>query len=381
MDTLSSAFGHIRLKRLPLQTRQTLRPWDAADEFILAHLSESGILTPETRPLIINDSFGALSISLANYRPQVQSDSYLSLEAIRYNLKLNNLSNDQVTLLSSLESPQRPINLVVIKLPKSLAMLEDQLHRLQPLLKNDSYFLGAAMAKHIHNSTLKLFETIIGQTTTSLARKKARLIFCQPPPLNPKRKNPYPKSYALNKPAITLTNHAGVFSQGSLDIGSRFFLEHLPAADTAKTIIDLGCGDGVIGIVAAHKNPNARLHFLDESYMATDCAKINFQRAFPTRQAHFTTTHGLQGLKPCSAELILNNPPFHQGHAIGDQIAWHMFKESLHVLKEGGQLWVIGNHHLNYHIKLKRLFGNCKTVASNKKFSIFSATKQKQQKK
>ncbi len=378
MNTLSSAFGHVHLKRFPLQARQALRPWDAADEFVLAHLSESGILNHETRPLILNDGFGALSISLANYLPQVQSDSYLSLEAIRYNLKLNNLNNDQVTLLSSLEPPQRPVNLVVIKLPKSLAMLEDQLHRLRPFIRNNDYILGAAMAKHIHNSTLKLFETIIGKTTTSLARKKARLIFCQAELPSPKRKNPYPNSYELSQPAITLTNHAGVFSQGSLDIGSRFFLEHLPISDTARTIIDLGCGDGVVGIVAAYQNPHAHLHFLDESYMAIDCAKINFQRAFPSRQANFTTTHCLQGITPRSADLILNNPPFHQGHAVGDQIAWQMFQESFRVLKEGGQLWVIGNRHLKYHIKLKRLFGHCKTIASNKKFSIFSAVKQKQ---
>jgi 16S rRNA (guanine1207-N2)-methyltransferase len=41
----------------------------------------------------------------------------------------------------------------------------------------------------------------------------------------------------------------------------------------------------------------------------------------------------------------------------------------------GGILHVVGNRHLGYHIKLKRLFGNCKTIASNGKFVILQASK------
>ena len=40
-----------------------------------------------------------------------------------------------------------------------------------------------------------------------------------------------------------------------------------------------------------------------------------------------------------------------------------MFRESKQVLRRGGELWVIGNRHLGYHIQLKKLFGNCEVVA------------------
>ena len=55
---------------------------------------------------------------------------------------------------------------------------------------------------------------------------------------------------------------------------------------------------------------------------------------------------------------------------------WRMFQQSHAALKKGGELWVIGNRHLNHHIKLKRIFSHCKTVTSSRRFVVLRATKQ-----
>jgi len=78
----------------------------------------------------------------------------------------------------------------------------------------------------------------------------------------------------------------------------------------------------------------------------------------------------LEDFAPASADLVLCNPPFHQQQAVGDQIAKRFFKQVHTVLRPGGELWVIGNRHLGYHVTLKRLFGNADVVASNAKFVI-----------
>ena len=52
-----------------------------------------------------------------------------------------------------------------------------------------------------------------------------------------------------------------------------------------------------------------------------------------------------------------------------------MFASAKKALKQGGELWVVGNRHLGYHTKLKRLFGNYINVASNRKFVILKAIK------
>ncbi|VAW54079.1 23S rRNA (guanine(1835)-N(2))-methyltransferase, partial [hydrothermal vent metagenome] len=273
-------------------------------------------------------------------------------------------------------------NIVLIKIPKSLAMLEDQLHRIRPALNSETKIIAAGMTKNIHMSVMALFEKAIGPTTTSLARKKSRLIFSQFEKALVVAENPYPQSYdsgyQLEDEALVLINHASVFSREKLDIGTRFFLENIPIADHYKNIVDLGCGNGVLGLIAALKNPAAQLIFTDESYMAVESAIANFVAVFgETREAEFLQTDCLQGVGEKSVSLVLCNPPFHQNNVVSDDIAWQMFSESKMALENKGELWVIGNRHLAYHTKLKKLFGNAEVVTSNKKFVIVKATKNK----
>jgi 16S rRNA (guanine1207-N2)-methyltransferase len=374
MDRLIVPQGTFPLRRYPRQTQDPLRAWDAADEFLLQHLFDEG-LPGSGELLIVNDSFGALATALSAHRPWMLSDSFLAHRGTEANLADGGLSLERVRLLTSLQAPEGVCDLVLIKIPKSLALLEDELFRLRPHLHPGSRIIGAGMGKAIHTSTLALFERILGPTTTSLARKKARLIFSSPDPALDPGTSPYPGHFRLEETGDLITNHAAVFSRERLDIGTRFFLGHLPASSEECTIVDLGCGNGVLGVVAARRNPRATLIFTDESFMAVASAEESFRAAFGERQAEFRVTDALAGIPRGSADLILNNPPFHQENVVGDQIAWRMFREAKEVLREGGELRVIGNRHLGYHVKLKRLFGNCETIAGNAKFVILKAVR------
>lgn len=384
METLQVPQGEFQLFRYPVRKQEKLRAWDAADEYLLNYLSEDAsvefILPLQT--LVLNDSFGALSTALSTLKPYMQSDSCLAHKATLHNLNANKLNQESVNLLSSLEWPLRedkPLQLVLIKVPKTLALLEHQLHQLKPLIDQNTKIIAGGMAKHIHTSTLKLFEKILGPTKTSLAKKKARLIFCSPEKSNQGEidtsPSPYPKHYILEGTDYTISNHANVFSRESLDIGTRFFLEHLPKHLGNKTILDLGCGNGIVGLLTAKQNSEAKIIFTDESFMAVDSAKANFTKAHPQQAADYFVDNCLDSIPTSSVDIILNNPPFHQGNAIGDHIAYQMFKDGKRVLSEHGEIWVVGNRHLNYHVKLKKLYGNCETVASNKKFVILRSIK------
>ena len=376
METLSVPQGSFQLGRFPRRKREQLRAWDAADEYLLTHTAEEALLNEESRVLIVNDQFGALAVSLHENNPVSISDSWIAHLGTLENQKDNQLAEDTITLADSLTYPNESFDLILLKVPKSLAMLEDQLIRLRPILERGGRLIAGGMAKNIHSSTLKLFEKYIGPTHTSLAQKKARLIFPQIDEALATQESPYPSAYTLENTDYKIINHAAVFSRDSLDIGTRFLLQHLPKSDGYKTVIDLGCGNGVAGLICAAQNPSAELIFTDESFMAVASAKANFSAAFnQTRQADYKVTDCLQGIAPNSADLIINNPPFHQQNAVGDFIALQMFRESYKTLRKRGELWVIGNRHLGYHTRLKKLFGNCETVASNKKFVILKAVK------
>ncbi len=304
-NEMKSPFGSYLLQRYPLRKKETLRAWDAADEYVLNHLAENKLPQPDSTLLIVNDGFGGLSLPLNNFQPVVMTDSYLSMQAISSNLESNSIDEDAVVVINSLQAPDSVLNIkadiVLIKLPKSLAMLEDQLFRIRPSLDSSTKIIAAGMTKNIHMSTMDLFEKIIGPTKTSLARKKARLIFCDFDKGLKPAENPYPQSYesgySLGDKELEIINHAAVFSREKLDIGTRLFLENLPVDEKYKTIVDLGCGNGVLGLMAAIKNPAADLIFTDESYMAVESSISNFLSVFnETREAEFLQTDCLQGL-------------------------------------------------------------------------------------
>ena len=390
-NVMSTAFGSVKLNRFPLQKNETLRAWDAADEYVLNTLhSNYSAALKNGELLLINDQFGALSCSLSTYAAINWSDSYVSQLSAQQNLAQNHLANKVVFLPATKEpvpAEQSPFfSVVLIRVPKSQALLAQQLSQLRQVICTDTIIIAAGMSKYIHRSTLQLFEQIIGPTKTSLAVKKSRLIFSQPDQqLTPVSNKKY-QSYTDDNLGLTLYNQANVFAREKLDIGARFMTQQFSKLPQAKTIIDLGCGNGILGIMAKRHNSQSQIHFVDESYMAVDSARYNYQQCFPEDAASYYQSDSLsqtpwlekaaENSLLAAPDLILCNPPFHQQHTISDHIAWRMFTQSKQVLADKGQIWVIGNRHLNYHIKLKRLFGNCQTIAGNKKFVVLASCKQ-----
>lgn len=352
---------------------------DAADDYLLRHLEETGVDLTGT-VVVLGDRTGELlaALPVKDTRPVLITDSYLAMEAARA------LVGDSARLLSTQDEPPERIDVLLVRVPKIHALLEDQLHRLAPRLHANSVVVGTGKATEIHTSTLNLFEQLVGPTRTSLAVRKARLIFASPEITAADRpRNPWPLTYPLpvdrKLGAIAgrdVTNYAGVFCADRLDIGTRFFLQYLPVTHGGDHIVDLGCGNGVIGTAAALANPTAQLTFIDESYQAVASAKATFESNVATSvDAQFVVGDAMSPIPDASADLVLNNPPFHTHRATTDLVAWRMFTGARRALRPGGQLWVVGNRHLGYHVKLRKIFGNCEIVAGSPKFVILRSVR------
>ena len=399
--------GEYALARFPEDPRDLLRAWDASDAYLLRHLAESG--TPLDGTLVVvGDRWGALTTALAAHRPTQITDSFLSREATRANLERNGVEEGSVRLLTTRDTPPDRVDVLLVRVPKSLALLEDQLHRLAPAVHEGTVVIGTGMVKEIHTSTLRLFERILGPTRTSLARQKARLIHCAPDAgtLKARGDDPWPYTYRLPDDigvaaGRTVVNHAGVFCADRLDIGTRFFLRQLPKVPRGGRVVDLGCGNGVVGTAVALADPDAEVVFVDESYQAVASAEATYRANRPETDgtdggaargtaagtgdgaargtaaggAEFRVGDGLEGFAPGSVDLVLNNPPFHSHQATTDATARRMFTGARRALRPGGELWVVGNRHLGYHVTLRRIFGNSELVASDAKFVVLRAVR------
>ncbi|MFI6147016.1 methyltransferase [Streptomyces sp. NPDC051109] len=393
MNRLTTPFGSYELTRFPEDPRDQLRAWDAADEYLLRHL-DSG--TGEHGPVdlagagqitILGDRWGALTTALAAYHPTQITDSYLARAGTAANLDRAGIgtAKSTVRLLTTQDAPPERIDVLLVRVPKSLALLEDQLYRLAPHVHAGTVVVGAGMVKEIHTSTLKLFERILGPTRTSLAEKKARLIFCTPSATSTRAVDPWPVTYTLDEDAgsgagLTAVNHAGIFCADRLDVGTRFFLQSIPNNTNGARVVDLGCGNGIVGTAVAVADPRAEIVFTDESYQAVASAKATFRAnvQHERERADFLVGDGVAMLDPGSVDLVLCNPPFHSHQATTDATALRMFAQSRKVLRPGGELWVVANRHMGYHTHLRRLFGNSEVAASEPKFVVLRAVKQEE---
>lgn len=374
MPLFVSPFAQLDLLRQPEQRHDPLQAFDAADEYLLAHLHAQG-LAQGSRVLLLNDGFGALACALAPHARVVSSgDSFLGALALQKNLARNGLAADAVQFVPASQTPQGPFDWVLLRVPKTLALLEEQLIRLHGQLAAGARVVAAGMLKHLPRAAGDLLEQYLGPVQASLAVKKARLLLCTPE-ARPAPLSPYPTRYRLDEPRLELVNHANVFCREGLDIGTRAFLPLLPSGLGRARVADLGCGNGVLAIASALANPEAEYTLVDESFMAIQSAEENWRAALGGRPVTIRAADGLAGQPPASLDLVLCNPPFHQQQVVGDFLAWRMFQQAHAALGRGGELWIVGNRHLGYHAKLKRLFREVSQVGANPKFVILRARK------
>lgn len=369
MDVPQGRFS-LRLRHATPQS--TLRAWDAADEHLLREVSETSLPRPL---LVVGDRAGALATALHGEGVVWACDSATGRLAMQANLRANGLDPDVVVVTMS---PEYADGLVaaIIKVPKSLETLHAQLHALRGVLPAGAPVIGAGMAKHLPPSVREAFGRIIGPTDQSLAWKKSRVLrSAVDPDLDPGL-TPTPTTITLPT-GEQIVGLPGVFGAGGVDGGTRLLLEHLPNDVGDGVIVDLGCGTGVVGVVAMSRNPEASLVFLDDQASAVESTRRSVAATFgETDRATFAVADGLLDVADGSVDVVLLNPPFHDGHAISTDIARRLVIESRRVLSDGGRLVVVGNRHLDHHTMLHRVFGNHEVLGSDRRFVVVQSRRQ-----
>lgn len=379
MKPWTTPWGTLQLGRHPYDHDPALQAWTAAD-LLLAQEALEVSPQPTRLHVVYNDPFGALATLLVKVGRSVAqvSDSCLTQRCTLWNLEANGLDDQGLLLLDSLTLPPPPQNpaevpVVLYRLPKSHAMLEFQLHQIRSILPVGAMVTAAAQVKDIHTSTLEIFERVLGPTVTSQAEQKARLIrttVAERPGLS----SPFPTKWVVPTLGWTLVNHASVFSRESLDEGTRLLLRNFPKIGSGgKTVIDLGCGNGILGLATAERAPEAQVYCVDESFMAVWSARESFRANELGGRGFFLTGDGLEDFEKESADLILCNPPFHYQNAQTLEIALAMFDQARRVLKPDGELWVVANKHLGHHKSLADRFTTVKAVAMDEKFIVLRA--------
>lgn len=107
--------------------------------------------------------------------------------------------------------------------------------------------------------------------------------------------------------------------------------------NTPKTILDLGCGYGPIGITLAKTNPLATVTMLDADLLAVRYTNINITKNAVTNAVALGSV-GMEAVKEKYFDLIVSNIPAKIGDAA---IAEDFLLTPYDHLNPGGELWVV----------------------------------------
>ncbi|TLZ85552.1 MAG: class I SAM-dependent methyltransferase [Methanobacteriota archaeon] len=128
---------------------------------------------------------------------------------------------------------------------------------------------------------------------------------------------------------------SGVFSREGLDRGTELLLEAIEVGP-CESILDLGCGYGVIGIVAAHLSQGGHVILTDVNERAAALARANLV-ANGTRNAEVRIGDVYAPIDDLVFDHILCNPPIRAGRVVVDRI----ISEAPSHLLDGGSLWLV----------------------------------------
>lgn len=163
---------------------------------------------------------------------------------------------------------------------------------------------------------------------------------------------------------------AGVFSHGELDTGTRVLIEGMRVSPTAE-VLDLGCGYGAIGVVAAKLASKGHVTLIDTDIRATRLAERNLALN-DIENANVILGDEFIDLPPkAHYDVIVSNPPTHSGRAVLDEMVAGAYK----ALKPRGQLFLVINRLLSLRREVERIFGNTETVGREKGFVVIRAVK------
>jgi 16S rRNA (guanine1207-N2)-methyltransferase len=174
---------------------------------------------------------------------------------------------------------------------------------------------------------------------------------------------------------LTVGTMPGVFSWQALDDGTKFLLAQDAVhafADSADTL-DMGCGTGVIGSVLGKRA--ASVHLVDVNMLAVECARETI-RLNEVTQARVYPSDLYSEVGESRFDLIVSNPPFHEGFAQAQDVTRQLIAQASDYLKPGGRLVIVANAFLPYEALMQQHLANMQILARDKRYKVLVGHKQ-----
>jgi 16S rRNA (guanine1207-N2)-methyltransferase len=310
--------------------------------------------------------------------------NYIALQMAKQTLEINQIG--RVTIYDEVDFPEtqrQGFDIVVIDLPKGRILAQSWLLKAYDVLKPGGHLYLAGSKNEGVQTAIKDAGELFGEPGILGYKKGNRIARYVNPAFRPKQPvwalRPGIAPHTWHEMDLTIKNHAlkifslpGIFSYDRLDSGTRLLLEKVDI-QAGSHVLDLGCGYGVIGIIASLSGA-AQVDLVDVNLFALAAARKNILANGITNALVFPSD-ALGSLKDQRYAQILTNPPFHAGKAVDYQMAQAFIEQSWQRLEPGGQFYLVANQFIRYDNIMKLLFRRTTHLAESGGFRIWQGTK------
>lgn len=170
---------------------------------------------------------------------------------------------------------------------------------------------------------------------------------------------------------LSLTSVSGVFShENKVDRASELLIQTFKP--TGKTILDLGCGYGAIGLFIKAIYGNQILCLSDINERAIDYAMLNASRNHLEIKA--VKSDLFAAFEGITFDDIVTNPPL----AAGKKLLTQLIEEALDHLNPNGALWLVAYHNKGGSTLkeiMKTRFGNAEDVEKSGGIRVYRSVR------
>ena len=174
----------------------------------------------------------------------------------------------------------------------------------------------------------------------------------------------------INGVALSFATAPDLFSPRRVDPGTLALLSCVRFQPDDK-ILDLGCGYGVIGIVAARLIDPRHVFMVDNDPSAIRAAQDNVARN-SVDGVTVAISDGFDALSERDFSKILCNPPYHSDFSV----AKRFIEKGFNRLIVGGAMWLVTRRETWYRNKLTGIFGGVR-VHKVDEYLVFEAQKRR----
>ena len=201
----------------------------------------------------------------------------------------------------------------------------------------------------------------------SFAKAHGRVFWLHRPERLPDAVGDWARAAAPAPNAEGFVTAPGMFSPEHVDPGSRRLAAVLDGLE--GRVADLGAGWGWLARTALERNPGITAIDLHEAELtALDAARLNLTD--PRAAFHWSDVTRLGG---GGCDVVVTNPPFHQGRAAGPALGAAFVAAAARMLKPGGRLLLVANRHLPYEAPLEAAFRRWTRVSEEGGYKVFEA--------